>query len=99
MLKEYRLQAILGIWGGFLLFTLGFLVMSKHEAGYIFFGNTIMSGSYALFICGCFMYARGKGRSWYWGVLGLLGPLGLLVLYCLMDKSKYVLKKRRKELS
>jgi hypothetical protein len=99
MLKEYRLQSILGIWGGLLLFALGFIVTGKHEAGYIFFGNAIMSASFALFICGCFMYARGKGRSWYWGILGLIGPLGLVALYCLMDKSKFILKKRQKETS
>ncbi len=97
MLKEYKFQAALGIWAGSLLFALGSLALGRHEAGYRFFGNVIMSGSYALFICGCFMYARGKGRNWYWGILGLLGPVGLICLYCLMDKTKFVLKKRQKE--
>jgi len=97
MLKEYKLQAILGIWGGFLLFALGFLVTGKDSSGYLFFGKAIMLCSYALFICGCFMYARGKGRSWYWGILGVLGPLGLLVLYCLMDRARFILKKRKLE--
>jgi hypothetical protein len=74
-------------------------VSSAPQQSYIFFGRTIMLGGYVLFICGCFMYARGKGRNWYWGIFSVLGPVGLLFLYCLKDNSKMVSKKRQKELS
>lgn len=97
MLKEYKVQAVLGVWGGFSFFALGFLINLSRGTGHLFFGRLIMTGSFLLFVCGCFMYARGKGRSWYWGILGFLGPAGLLFLYCLADRSRMVLKKKRQE--
>jgi hypothetical protein len=99
MLKDYKVQAILGIWGGVLFFSLGFLVGSIQQAGHLYFSRLIMAGGYLLFVCGCFMYVRGKGRSWYWGILGVFGPAGLLFLYCLKDRSRIVLKKHQKELA
>jgi hypothetical protein len=42
----------------------------------------------ALFLWGCSQYARGKGYSPYWGALGLLYILGLLVLVFMPDKHK-----------
>ncbi len=86
------------MWGGAVFFALGALIsVSQQARSYVFFGHMIMAGGIVLFICGCFMYARGKGRSWYWGILGLTGPAGLLLLYCLKDRSKIVLKKKQKE--
>jgi hypothetical protein len=41
-----------------------------------------------LFLWGCGQYARGKGYSPYWGALGLLYILGLLVLVFMPDKHK-----------
>ncbi len=97
MLKEYKMQAILGVWGGVLLFFVGYAITSFPEALYAYFGQAIMLGASILFVCGCFMYSKGKGRSWYFGLFGFLGPLGLLVLYCLKDRSKLILKKREKK--
>jgi hypothetical protein len=97
MLKEYRFQALAGIWGGILFFAIGDLVASMPLAAYLYFSHLIKAGSYVLFVAGCFMYAKGKGHSWYWGALGVLGPLGLLLLYCLKDRSKMVLLKKKKE--
>jgi hypothetical protein len=98
MLKEYRLQSILGIWGGFFFLFLGFFLASLPRAVYMHFGYVIMAGGACLFICGCFMYAKGKGRSFAWGFLGLLGLPGLVILYVLKDRSKIILKRRQKEL-
>lgn len=97
MLKEYKMQAILGIWGGVLFFVVGYAVAAKTSVGYLYFGRLVMIGGYILSVCGGFMYARGKGHSWPTGLWGLLGPLGLLVLYVLKDKSRLILKKRQKE--
>jgi len=99
MLKEYKMQSILGIWGGAIFFMMGYYFTYSPQLLYSSFGRLIMSAGYALFICGCFMYSKGKGRSFWWGILGLLGPLGLLILYILKDRSKIILKKRQKELS
>jgi hypothetical protein len=41
-----------------------------------------------LFLWGCVQYARGKGHSGWWGALGLLWILGLLVLFFLPDRHK-----------
>ena len=97
MLKEYRTQVIIGIWGGFLFFLVGLLVASMPQAVYHAFGSLVMLGGYVLFVSGCFMYALGKGQSPYWGILGILGPAGLLVLYCLKDRSNIILVRRRRE--
>ncbi|MDD5018846.1 MAG: hypothetical protein PHH75_01560 [Candidatus Omnitrophica bacterium] len=96
MLKEYKAQALMSVWGGFLFGALGYVVTylgSPH--GY--FGYVMMTGGYVLLACGGYMYARGKGYGWVMGLLGILGPVGLLILYVLRDKSALILRKRRKE--
>jgi hypothetical protein len=93
MLKDYRTQAAMGIWGGLLFFLLGYM-MAVPETSYYQFGMAMLFGSYVLLVIGCFMYARGKGYSWSVGSLGILGPLGLVVLYLLRDRSGEVLKKQ-----
>ena len=99
MLKEYKTQAILGIWGGLFISLIGYLIFSIPQGMYLYFGRAIMIGGYILIVAGSFMYAKGKGYTVVAGLLGLLGPLGLLLLYCLKDKSKIVLKKREREIS
>ena len=99
MLKEYKLQSFSGIWGGILFFFIGYLIASLDQELYAVFGKAVMFASYVLFISGCFMYSKGKGANWYFGLFGFLGPLGLLVLYCLRDKSGIVLRRRKREFS
>lgn len=96
MLKEYRLEALSSIWGGLLLSFFGYL-LSGPASPYQYFGSLILGGGYLLTLCGSFLYARGKGYSWWVGGWGVLGPAGLLVLYVLRDKSSSILKKRRRE--
>lgn len=100
MLKEYKVQSILGIWGGAIAFGIGYLmtsVPSAYQVMQAFLAIAIMLGSYVLFVSGCVMYAKGKGYGGVFGFLGCLGPLGLMILYVLKDKSKIVLKQREKE--
>lgn len=99
MLKEYKMQSFLGIWGGILFFLIGFLITSLDKELYLVFGRLIMSASYLLFLSGCFMYSKGKGRGWFYGFFGLMGPVGLLLIYCLKDRSGIVLRRKKKEFS
>ncbi|MBN2120835.1 MAG: hypothetical protein JW734_07265 [Candidatus Omnitrophica bacterium] len=38
-----------------------------------------------LFIYGLCMYAKGKGRHWMWGLLGIFNLMGLLILVFLKE--------------
>lgn len=96
MLKEYRAQTILGVWGGLFFCAAGWLIFQTPLA-YRHFGALMLAGGYVLFVSGCIMYAKGKGWDGLWGLLGILGPPGLLFLYALRDKSKLILRRRRKE--
>lgn len=97
MLKEYKAQTMIGVWGGFLFGCLGYVVSRLGFSYYVYFGYTMMAGGYVLLACGGYMYGRGKGYGWLVNLLGLLGLFGLLILYVLRDKSALILKKRRKE--
>ena len=97
MLKDYKNQALVGIWGGIFFSGFGYLLTSASSVLYVNFGYLILTGGYVLFVLGCFMYSRGKGYSWIVGMLGFLGPVGLLLLYCLKDHSKRILAKQAKE--
>ena len=96
MLNEYKMQAFLGVWGGAVFCAMGYFFTSMPHGVYRYFGFPMILGGLILFISGCVMYAKGKGRNGCWGFLGICGPLGLLILYCLKDKSKMILKKRLK---
>ncbi|MEM7165737.1 MAG: hypothetical protein AAF581_09750 [Planctomycetota bacterium] len=41
-----------------------------------------------VFAVGCAWYMLAKGRSRWWGLLGVFGLLGLLVLACFPDRRK-----------
>ncbi len=96
MLKEYKMQTSVCVWGGFVFGLFGFL-LSVPGTAYEGFGRLTMMGGYCLLVCGGFMYARGKGYSWMTGVVSFLGPVGIAVIYLLRDKSAMVLKKRKDE--
>ena len=96
MLKEYKSQTILCVWGGFFFCGLGYL-FAQPSSPYPFFGQILLTGGYLLNVCGAYMYARGKGYEPWWGFLGFLWVLGLVVLYALRDRSGEVLIKRRRE--
>jgi hypothetical protein len=94
MFREYKWPSAAGVWGGSFLFFVGYLIRQAPQPLYVTAGHLVMAGAAILFLAGCFLYARGKGRSPYWGVAGFLGPLGLLLLYCLKDYSGRLEKKR-----
>ncbi len=86
-----RKTAMGGIWLGFGIACAGFPLnaflgglgprIAQGFALLITFGNVI-------FVLGCINLARAKGQPWYFGLLGLLSCVGLLVLWFLVpDKA------------
>ncbi len=96
MLREYKFQTSVCVWGGVFFGFFGFLI-ATHGASYEVFGQLLMVGGYLLTSCGCFLYARGKGYGWVVGLAGILGPAGVAFIYLLRDRSAMMLKKMKKE--
>ena len=96
MLREYKMQTFVCVWGGFVFGLFGFLI-SVPGTAYEVFGRLLIAGGWVLMACGCFFYALGKGYGWSMGLMGLFGPLGAVFIYLLRDKSALMLKKRKKE--
>lgn len=94
MIKSYQNKSNLGILLGLLL-TYGAVFLfvtagwrpATPEARMSFAMTVLLTRllGAALFIWGCCMYAKGKGRSGWWGAFGLLSLIGLIVLVCLKD--------------
>ena len=51
-------------------------------------GVAMLIGGAIAFVWGCVQYAKGKGYAGYWGALGVLWLLGLLVLVFLPARNK-----------
>ncbi len=80
MLREYKKK---------LFFILG-LAFLAHIISIFFFKSRSLSEScrtitFILFFYGSSMYAMGKGRSWIWGLFGILSFLGLFIISFLKD--------------
>lgn len=41
-----------------------------------------------IFVLGCYFYAKGKGRSAIWAILGVFSLIGFIILLVLPDKSE-----------
>ena len=54
----------------------------------ILLGVVVALTGTVLLIMGLSMYAKAKGQSGWWGLMGLLSCLGLIVLAVLPDKRK-----------
>jgi len=97
MLKEYKLQTQLCAWGGLAFLGFAYFMGGLDDSGWVFFSRLLYIGGYLLTGCGTYMYGRGKGCGPAIGLVGALGPLGLLIVYVLKDRAGLVLKKREKE--
>ena len=56
--------------------------------GALVIGYMVVLIGVVLFIWGCMKYAQGKGHSEWFGFLGLISCLGLLILVFLPDRHK-----------
>lgn len=85
MLPQYKRTTNLGVGIGFVLQISG-QVLSKQ--GIEFIGLLLSLVGLAAFIWGCGQYAKAKGYSAWFGGLGLLSFIGLIVLVLFRDKHK-----------
>jgi hypothetical protein len=88
LLREYRRNTNIGVGIGVVALTLGNYLMRTASFGGPIVGYVVCLLGVPLFLWGCGQYALGKGYSAYWGALGLLYLLGLLVLAFMPDKHK-----------
>ena len=80
-------NAYIGIRSGFILQIVGIFVKSPIGMNDALSAILFISG-YFLLIWSCWLYAREKGYSGAWRLLGLFGLLGFVILFFLKDKSK-----------
>ena len=84
-------------WGGIAFLGLAYFMGGFADSGWIFFSQVLYLGGFALTGCGTYMYGRGKGYAPSIGLLGLLGPLGLGIVFMMKDHSGLILKRRARE--
>ena len=87
MLTTNKKSVYIGIGSGFILQIVGIFVESPIGMDDALSAILFISG-YFLLIWSCWLYARGKGYSGAWRLLGLFSLLGFVILFFLKDKSK-----------
>jgi hypothetical protein len=85
VLPEPKRNTNIGVGLGIVLQIVGRILSNDGMNGIGFIA--ILAG-FVLFIWGCGQYAKGKGYSPWFGLLGLLSILGLIVLVFFKDKHK-----------
>lgn len=88
MLKKNKRNTNIGVGVGWIVIALANIPIRTNSYGGPALGFLLYAIGVVLFLWGCSQYARGKGYSPYWGALGLLYILGLLVLVFMPDKNK-----------
>lgn len=88
MLQEYKRKTNIGVGVGIVLQIVGRVLVTTDSAGGELVGSLVLMTGIACFIWGCAQYAKAKGHSPYWGALGLLSIIGLIVLVLLSDKHR-----------
>ncbi len=87
MLTTNKKSVYTGISSGFILQIVGIFVESPIGMNDALSAILFISG-YFLLIWSCWLYAREKGYSGAWRLLGLFSLLGFVILFFLKDKSK-----------
>jgi hypothetical protein len=89
MIKRYNNLSFLFFIPGIIAQVAGFILMEKNKAsgGPSALALTLGIGGTLLAITGFGYYAKAKGQSQFWGLAGLLGIVGLLLLSVLKDRS------------
>jgi hypothetical protein len=89
MLHEYKRTTNIGIGVGFVLVVVGrYLILTGPQDAAGVLGLVVSVAGLGFFVWGSSQYAKGKGHSPYWGVLGLLYILGFVILFFLPDRHK-----------
>ncbi len=88
MLKEYKAKTVGGLGLGILAIFIGYLMSLVDIGTVLWFAAIFIWGGVLLFVWGLWCYAKGKGYHGIWGLLGFLGPIGLIVLIFFPDKQK-----------
>lgn len=83
MLPQYKRNTNIGVGIGIVLQVAG---RTMAERGTPDIGLIVALVGVAVFIWGCGQYAKGKGYSAWFGALGLLSIIGLIVLVVMPDK-------------
>lgn len=81
MLAKYKAPTNGFIAAGFLFQIVGIFLSETP------LGGVIRVAGGVLVIVGCCFYAKSKGYSATWGLLGILSIIGLLILICLKDRT------------
>lgn len=84
MLETYQRDTNIGVGIGIIANIISRFNAESHPVLSIIFGCI---GAVAM-IWGCAMYAKGKGYSGWWGLLGIFWIIGFIILFFFRDKYK-----------
>jgi hypothetical protein len=90
MLSEFKRKTNIGVGLALFVQVVGKLMQNTEIPALVVLGAIVALLGFGLFIWGCTQYARGKGWSPYYGALGLLWLLGLIVLALLPDRHRAI---------
>jgi len=85
VLPEPKRNTNIGVGIGIVLQIAGRVLSNDGMNG---IGSIVILAGFVLFIWGCGQYAKGKGYSPWFGLLGLLSIVGLIVLVFFKDKHQ-----------
>lgn len=88
MLSEFKRTTNIAVGVGFVLFLIGRPLELSQSSPVALLGSVMLLAALGFFVWGSSQYARGKGHSPYWGILGLIFPLGFVILFFLRDRHK-----------
>lgn len=88
MLSQYKTRTNIGVGLGILTIPFGKFFMYSPNNAVVLCGLALWIAGVVLLIWGCGQYAKGKGFSQWWGILGLLYILGFLILFFFPDRNK-----------
>jgi len=90
MLSQYKRNTNIGVGLGILVFPIGKWLMYSQTPIVVLLGLLVWLAGVSLLVWGCGQYAKGKGYSPYWGLLGVLYIIGFVVLFFFPNRNKVV---------
>jgi hypothetical protein len=89
MLEPYKKKTNLFVGVGFIIQIVGrYLTVNATTSLSLALGYLFQLGGIILMVIGCVNYAKGKGYSGAWGLLGILSILGFIALALFPDRHK-----------